>query len=177
MSAGHDPCASLPLRRHGDHFLHPGEFHFGAGRARLRTILGSCIALTLWHPRCHIGGMCHYMLPTRLAGAPGASEGLYADGALRFFLQRIRAAGTLAEDYEVKLFGGARMFGDAGAARPIDIGAANLEAGRRMLRANGFTVRREHAGGTGSRDVIFDIGSGFTWVKHVQRAEPDRLAA
>ena len=46
-------------------FLQPGEFYFGEGKTRIRTLLGSCVAITLWHPRLHIGGMSHYMLPSR----------------------------------------------------------------------------------------------------------------
>ena len=46
-------------------FIRPGEFYFGDGNTRIRTILGSCVAVTLWHPERHIGGMCHYMLPRR----------------------------------------------------------------------------------------------------------------
>ena len=46
-------------------FLQPGEFHFGHARTRIKTILGSCVAITMWHPILRIGGMCHYLLPAR----------------------------------------------------------------------------------------------------------------
>ena len=46
-------------------FLQPGEFYFGEGKTRVRTLLGSCVAITLWHPRLHLGGMSHYVLPNR----------------------------------------------------------------------------------------------------------------
>ena len=46
-------------------FLQPGEFYFGDAATRIRTLLGSCVAITLWHPARMIGGMCHYMLPNR----------------------------------------------------------------------------------------------------------------
>ena len=47
-----------------DVFLLPGEFHFGDQDDRIITLLGSCVAITLWHPEKRIGGMCHYMLPS-----------------------------------------------------------------------------------------------------------------
>ncbi|MBL8511280.1 MAG: chemotaxis protein CheD, partial [Betaproteobacteria bacterium] len=48
-----------------DIFLQPGEFYFGDADTRIRTLLGSCVSITMWHPTRRIGGMCHYMLPTR----------------------------------------------------------------------------------------------------------------
>ena len=45
--------------------LMPGELWSGRGAASVRTLLGSCVALTLWHPRLRVGGMCHYLLPRR----------------------------------------------------------------------------------------------------------------
>ena len=48
-----------------DVFLQPGDFYFGEAGTRIRTLLGSCVAITLWHPILHIGGMCHIMLPER----------------------------------------------------------------------------------------------------------------
>jgi len=35
--------------------LAAGDFHFGGGRTRISTLLGSCVSLTLWHPRRRIG--------------------------------------------------------------------------------------------------------------------------
>jgi len=51
--------------------LHPGDWWFGGGDTRARTVLGSCIAITLWHPQLRVGGMCHYMLPQRVAPGSG----------------------------------------------------------------------------------------------------------
>src|SRR5262245_20243998 len=44
-------------------FLQAGEFYFGGEKTRIRTLLGSCVAITVWHPKLRIGGMSHYMLP------------------------------------------------------------------------------------------------------------------
>lgn len=47
-----------------DRFLNPGEIFFGGSGFRVRTLLGSCVSIVLWHPNRHLGGMCHYLLPT-----------------------------------------------------------------------------------------------------------------
>jgi Chemotaxis protein; stimulates methylation of MCP proteins len=46
-------------------FLQPGDWYFGDRDTRIRTLLGSCIAITIWHPRLLVGGMCHFLLPGR----------------------------------------------------------------------------------------------------------------
>jgi hypothetical protein len=56
-----------------DIFLQPGEFYFGDHETRIRTLLGSCVAITMWHPRLRIGGMCHYLLPMH-RGRSGKTE-------------------------------------------------------------------------------------------------------
>ena len=150
-----------------DVYLNPGDFFFGGRRERIRTVLGSCVAITMWHRGRRIGGMCHYMLPERgHRGAPAGLDGRYAEDALALFLREIERAGTRAADYEVKLFGGGRMFG-GGRDDALNIGQRNVEAGRRLLRQYGLDVQRAHLAGSGHRNLVFDLASGQVWLKHV----------
>ncbi len=67
-----------------------GQFYFGSGRTKIRTLLGSCVSIAMWHPRLKIGGMCHYMLPHRGMGetASSAAQGNYADEVMQMFASR-----------------------------------------------------------------------------------------
>lgn len=149
-----------------DIYLNPGDFFFGSERARVRTVLGSCVSITMWHRPLRIGGMCHYMLPERSHRATPCLDGRYAGDAVALFLREIDAAGTRARDYEVKLFGGGRMLGSR-RGDGMNIGQRNIEAGRRLLRQHGLNVQREHLAGHGHRNLLFDIASGEVWLKHV----------
>ena len=91
-------------------FLMPGDFYFGDVDTRIRTILGSCVSITMWHPTRLIGGMCHYMLPSRTAKGSGVHDGRYAEDAMQLFLQEIKSAGTRPCEYSVMLFGAGNMF-------------------------------------------------------------------
>jgi chemotaxis protein CheD len=148
-------------------FLQPGEFYFGEGRTRIRTLLGSCVAVTLWHPTRNIGGMCHYMLPTRPTnGTDGALDGRYADEAMQLFIRELRAAKTRPGEYQVKLFGGGNMFAGAkGAKRHINISERNVEVGREMIPKLGLKLAAEDLGGKGHRNVLLELWSGDVWVK------------
>ena len=153
-------------------FLQPGEFYFGEYRTRIRTLLGSCVAMTLWHPGRKIGGMCHYMLPRRPRRKGWEAEpldGRYAEDAMKMFLGELLRSGTRASEYQVKLFGGGRMFRSAGAlaARPT-IAEANIAYGRDAIERCGFKLAAEDLGGHGHRNVILDVWSGDVWVKQVK---------
>lgn len=148
-------------------FLNPGEFHFGDRRTRISTLLGSCVSITLWHPRHHIGGMCHYMLTGRKRPADAPLDGRYADEAFALFLERVAAAGTRPGEYQAKLFGGANMLNDLAGSK-IDIGRRNIALGRELLAAHHIALLSEHVGGSGRRKLHFDLWSGDVWLAFPQ---------
>ncbi|MFZ2269262.1 MAG: chemotaxis protein CheD [Azonexus sp.] len=148
-------------------FLNPGEFHFGRKYTRISTLLGSCVSITLWHPRKHIGGMCHYMLTERKRPSNALLDGRFADEAFALFLQQVEAAGTRPGEYQAKLFGGANMLGELSGGQ-IDIGPRNVAYGRALLATNNITVVAEHVGGSGRRKLHFDVGSGDVWLAFPQ---------
>lgn len=158
-------------------FLQPGEFYFGDAGTRIRTLLGSCIAITLWHPKRRIGGMCHYMLPSRGARRSADLDGRYADEAVALFLREIAAAGTYPAEYEAKLFGGGNMFAHSARKverrsphspmrrKPVSISSHNVDIGRKLIEQHGFRIKAQDAGGNGQRHIIFDVWSGHVWVR------------
>jgi chemotaxis protein CheD len=153
-----------------DIFLQPGEFYFGDRETCIRTLLGSCVAITMWHPRLQIGGMCHFMLPARAVRPSDILDGRYADEAMLLFQKEIRTAKTKPGEYQVKLFGGGNMFrmpvrqGDC-----VDVACRNVMAARHLLRHHGYSVVSEHVGMHGHRNVIFELWSGDVWMRHVKR--------
>lgn len=158
---------SLTPECFNDIFLQPGDFYFGDRDTRIRTLLGSCVAITLWHPKLKVGGMCHYLLPTLgKQHPPQTIDGRYADGAIALFLREIENNGSKPSDYEVKMFGGGNQF-LTGKFDPICVPNHNIDVGRKLLKQHGFDVKAEHLGGTGHRNVIFELWSGRAWIHHV----------
>lgn len=157
----------LPVAHAMDIFLQPGEFYFGDRSTRIRTILGSCVSITMWHPQHRIGGMCHYMLPSRGKKAGKQLDGRYADEALQLFMREIRAAGTWPDEYQVKLFGGGNMFQQQARSKIdcIDVSCRNRQSAYKLIQHYGFSLTAEHLGGSGHRQIMFDIGTGHAWVR------------
>ncbi len=150
-----------------DIFLNPGDVFFGDKNVRLRTILGSCVAITAWHPELKIGGMCHYMLPGRGQRKTAQLDGRYADEAVLLLLREAMRSRTNPYDYEVKIFGGGNMFGKAGRRTlgQFNVADRNIIAGQELLQRHGFLAAAEHLGGEGHRNIIFEISTGDVWVR------------
>lgn len=145
--------------------LNPGEFYFGGSGERIKTLLGSCVAITLWNARKRVGGMCHFLLPDNPQRKSTIPDGRYADQSLELFLSALNRTATRPEDYEVKLFGGGNMFPTIKKAHSHDVGRRNIEAARRLLKEHRFRIHSEHVGQAGHRTVILDLHTGHTWVK------------
>ncbi|TRX02645.1 chemotaxis protein CheD [Candidatus Methylobacter oryzae] len=161
-------------------FLHPGDYYFAGRDTRISTVVGSCIAMTFWHPQLLVGGMCHYMLPKRSYEhnkTASARDGLYASGAVALLLEEIGFIGTSYKEYQVKLFGGGNMFPVA--HKRINamnrIGARNVQAARQLVQQHGFSCVGEHLGGIGHRSVSFEVWSGKVQVKHANILLVDEL--
>src|SRR5437016_1401557 len=99
-------------RRHDviDFFLQPGEHYVGDATCRIRTLLGSCVSITLWHPQRRIGAMSHFLLSNRPAAAGEALDGLYAEEAMSLMLRDLERERVFAQECQAKLFGGGNMF-------------------------------------------------------------------
>ena len=155
-------------------YLHPCDLWFGSGQIRLRTVLGSCVAVTLWHPGVAIGGMCHFMVSQSPKSVTEKPDGCYADRAMALLQAKIRGAGLLPEDFEAKLFGAGNMFTEkkfTPGSLPFKVQDHNISAGRELTEKYGHRVVAEHLGGDGHRQLIFDITTGLVWLRQAQDGE------
>ena len=132
-----------------------GQIVAGGPPQKMKAIVGSCIALALHHPRIKKGVMAHIVLPdsAKRSGAPGK----FADTAVPWMLDLFKELGVPVHSLTAKLAGGANMFGNSG---PLQIGAANVEAVAKALRAAGIHVAAQDIGGTCGRRVTFDCAGG-----------------
>ncbi len=146
-------------------FLQPGEYYWGDSDTRIRTLLGSCVAICLWHPRKKIGGMCHIQLPG-WADDPCAEKhtpAKYAEEAFLLFLRDIGKSGTRHQDYVAKVFGGGYLLEDE--EKMHGIGKRNVKEVHRILHEYRIKVVSEDTGENVHRKLFFDLWSGEVWLK------------
>lgn len=168
-------------------FLMPGDFHFGDRHTRIRTVLGSCVSVTLWHPDRRIGGMCHFMLARRPPGrGNGELDGKYAEDALRFCLQAISSRGLASNEFEFRLFGAASMFAAqscgktqcdpvANACRNVSCSNANMV--RVLMAKHGLAVKSADLGGSSHRSLMFDVETGQVTLRRSNQPQLGAVAS
>jgi len=155
-------------------FINSGEFYFGHSNCQIHTILGSCVAITLWHPILKIGGMCHIVLPYSSDGLNSTNyfgeslSGRYSDTAMMLFEKEAFVRGTYLKEYQAKIFGGSNMLKSSKLHEDDQIGTKNIKAVKQKLLELGIPLLVSHVGNTGFRHIAFDINSGDVWVHYGQ---------
>ena len=175
---------SIAERKRIDVFLQPGEYCVGGAAHRIRTVLGSCVSVTLWDPASRVGAMSHFLLATRGARGKRVDEvrGLdlltldarYGDEALQLMLHDLALRKVAPTACRAKIFGGANMFSHEQAAGGAAIGRRNGEAARGLLQAHGIDIESESLFGDGHRQIAFDVETGHVWARQV--SPPHRAA-
>ena len=140
-------------------FLHPGEYFFSGGGDRIGTLLGSCIAICLWHPILHIGGMCHFVLPAQHKKA-GRLNGRYADEAMEMFRASVLAHNTEFKQYQASIYGGANVVASLMKEDEDTIGERNAAVAMELLMANRVAIGIVDVGESWPRRIAFDVASG-----------------
>jgi len=149
---------TMPDSKLIDIFLMPGDYFVGDERYRVRTLLGSCVSVTLWHPAMRIGAMSHFLLPGQGRRKAHDKPGIYGADAMNLLLEGLAHHGVPLIQCQGKIFGGAAMFPRNAKVR--DIGMQNGDYARSMLQQHGIHVVSESLFGEGHRQLIFTIRSG-----------------
>jgi chemotaxis protein CheD len=149
-------------------FLHPGEYFVGHAGCTVRTVLGSCVSITLWHPVLRVGAMSHFVLSSRAPGSHGALDARYAEEAMSLMLRDLRNERVNLRECQAKLFGGGNMFPGHPGASLDNIGHKNSETARMLVRAQNIPIVSESLSGLGHRQIVFEIASGDVWQRQVK---------
>jgi chemotaxis protein CheD len=155
-----------------DIFLQPGEHFVGDANFRVRTLLGSCVSIVLWHAALRAGAMCHFLLPSRNDAVGGVLDGRYGDEVMHIMSRDLQHTHVNPTQCVAKIFGGGNMFPDQARSDIPNIGLKNGEAARAVLMAHRIPVVSENLFGVGHRQIIFDIGSGDVWARQIKPKRP-----
>jgi chemotaxis protein CheD len=120
----------------------------------MATLVGSCVAVTLWSRRSRVGGMNHYLLP-RHHGQEGSPR--YGDTAMEMLIACMQRHGCANGDLEAGIYGGATILAVPSGG---PLGDQNVQMAWRILRARGVRVLDEQVGGRVARRVTLDVASG-----------------
>lgn len=146
-------------------YLKPGEVLVSRTPMVVSTVLGSCVAVTMFSASRGFSAMCHAMLPEN---AWGDSDLRYVDTALRHIYNKVVECGA-GKDVVVKLFGGAQVL-DVGGNRSVKltIGEQNVSKAEEVLAALGLIISARDTGGLQGRKLFFCTRSGDVYMRRMR---------
>lgn len=134
-----------------DYFVYPGQIQTGRHPCSIRTILGSCVAVTLVDRKARIIGLCHYLLDKALQGEKGGFR--YGEIAIPALIEAMEAQGANTKAMEAQIFGGANLSANL-ASFHDEIGRANVEIARKSMEMLRIPVIHEDVGGQLGRNIL-----------------------
>ena len=151
--------------RLSQHYLLPGELLVSETPTLVSTVLGSCVAMTVYAPTRKVGGICHAILPL---GDDGGSF-RYVDVSFRYLLHCFDCLDIPRRSLVIKLFGGACMFDGGIEARKMTVGEQNVRTALDLLRQEGLRPIRQDLGGILGRKLLFYPHTGEVLLKRLFR--------
>ncbi len=157
-------------------YLKPGELCMSHQPMMVTTVLGSCIAATMFHPLLGIGAICHAMQPVCRYRSQDCHEGCsekykYVACVISDMIERLKRLSINVKELEVKLFGGAVMLGNrAPEDRLKSIGQQNIEAALNVFERYGVQIKIAEVGGEYGRKIIFNSRTGEVLLKRIWRS-------
>jgi chemotaxis protein CheD len=125
--------------------------------------LGSCIAVVIYDPMTHVGGMLHYLLPDSTIDAEKAVRApfTYADTGIPKLFHTAYALGAEKRRLSVLAAGGAQVL----ASELFQIGKRNHLAMKKIMWRAGVLVHHEEVGGDQSRTIRMEVATGRIFMK------------
>jgi chemotaxis protein CheD len=133
--------------------------------------LGSCIAVTVYDPLAHVGGMLHLMLPQSSQSPEKAKTNpcMFADIGIPLLFTKAYELGAKKERLVVCAAGGAEILADGG---HFKIGSRNRTMLRKLFWKNNILLAAEDTGGTQSRTMTLRLSDGYAAVKSKNEERP-----
>jgi len=153
-------------------FLKPGEMVVSSEPMLVTTLLGSCVAVTMFSPRLRLGAICHALLPSCRRDQPCShhDSGKYVECAVALMRGELNARGVPDSEIEAKLFGGSDMFALLDGRR-LSVGRQNIEMALQVLEAASLRVVTRDLGGPRGRKIIFHTHTGEVYLKRLRKTE------
>jgi chemotaxis protein CheD len=146
-------------------YLKPGEVLVTRTPVLVSTVLGSCVAVTMYSPSRGFGAICHAMLPENKGRE---SDLRYVDTALQHIYAKLLEYG-IGSDLVVKLFGGAQVLNVGGRSpHKQTVGDQNVAMAEALLASLGLVVTTRDTGGNRGRKLFFCTRSGDVYVRRMR---------
>lgn len=152
-------------------YLKPGDMIVRTEPAKITTVLGSCVAVTLFAARLRAGAVCHALLPVckemTVCRERCRNPHKYVACVVPEMVRTLQMMGAAVREIEVKLFGGADMFGPVKRNDYLTVGRQNIHAAVHAVEACGLRIRLRDVGNSHGRKIHFFPHTGEVWMKRL----------
>jgi chemotaxis protein CheD len=131
--------------------INPGGWAIESERP-ISTLLGSCVAVCLYDPQLKLGGMNHFLLPSR-TGADNSDIDIILNGdySMEVLVNGLLNKGAKKARLIAKAFGGGTIVSSIN----MDIGGRNSAFAHEWLEREGIPLVASDFNGPWSRKVVF----------------------
>jgi len=128
--------------------------------------LGSCLGITAYDPVTKVGGLLHAMLPDSSIDRRKAAENpyMFVDTGVPALFRECYRLGALKSRIILKVAGGATSKANL-EDDYFQIGKRNFVMLRQLLWRNNLMIRAHDVGGSCSRTMSMEIGSGTVFLR------------
>lgn len=158
-----------------NYFLHPGQIIVTSDESPIMTILGSCVAMTVYSPDKKIGAIFHALLPEHLEktrkisnSPPVSPDPDYVDYSFYYIKNRLGELGVDMSSTRLMIFGGGDVLQSLSTGKSASVGKKNIEMIRSIIVRERLKIAAEDTGGNRARKIIFHPGSGKTSVEYIK---------
>jgi chemotaxis protein CheD len=144
-------------------FIKAGFGYVPASPAKLWSVVGSSIVVTLYDHALKIGGMAHYSQPYRVPDQPSTTH--FAAPALFWLIRQMMNRGAQKEQMEAQLIGGG--FNEELGKEHPQLHEGNIKVGMEIIRKEGIKLTTVDVGGERGRKIMFNTATGESLIAHV----------
>ena len=152
--------------------INPGGWAIEAEKP-ISTLLGSCVAVCLYDPKLKLGGMNHFLLPSRTSASNADTDViLNGDYSMEVLVNGLLNKGASKSRLVAKAFGGGTIVSSIRMA----IGQRNADFTHEWLDREGIPLVASDFCGPWSRKVIFVPQTGDAFCRRIPTTQADAAA-
>jgi chemotaxis protein CheD len=153
--------------------IHPGEICFSENEIVISTVLGSCLAISMFSRTIKYAGISHCQLPacnSRGIDCNNCPDPFkYVDCTITQMLKKFEQRQIDRKDIEIKIFGGADVLDSPSVPkRGETIGAQNINSALKTLSANNLSIAASDVGGKQGRKLFFLTETGEIYLNRIK---------
>ena len=133
-----------------DYFLLPGYVYMSKDSSLISTVVGSCVAISLWDYKKELAAMAHFLYP--LIKDKSQAVVLYGNVAITCMIKLLIGEGSKVDHLTAQIFGGA--INPLGGCEKI--GSENVRIAKKLLASQHIPITSEDIGGTMGRKIVYN---------------------